>query len=299
MDIAITGSTGLIGTALIRRLEAGGHRAVPVVRGDGGGGGDVIRWDPAAGTIEAAALEGIDAVVHLAGEPIGARRWNDEVKRAIRDSRVDGTTLLSTTLAGLADPPAVLLSGSAIGIYGDRGDERLTEESAAGEGFLAGVTAEWEAATAPAEAAGIRVAHLRTGIVLSPEGGALAKQLPLFRFGLGGKLGSGRQYWSWISIDDEVAMIEWLLDNDLSGPVNLTAPEPVTNADFTDALGKAMRRPTFLPVPSFGPKLVLGGELADELLFTSARVIPDVAMNAGFVFSHETIDAAFAALLPR
>ncbi|MFN3216424.1 MAG: TIGR01777 family oxidoreductase [Acidimicrobiales bacterium] len=298
MDIAITGSTGLIGKALIRRLEAAGHRAIPVVRSTGGDG-DVIRWDPAAGTIEATAFEGIDAVVHLAGEPIGARRWNDDVKRAIRDSRVDGTSLLSATLAGLATPPAVLLSGSAIGIYGDRGDEQLTEASPPGDGFLAGVTAEWEAATAPAEEAGIRVVHLRTGIVLSPEGGALAKQLPLFKFGLGGKLGSGRQYWSWISLDDEVAMIEWLLDAEPAGPVNLTAPEPVTNADFTDALGKALGRPTFLPVPSFGPKLVLGGELADELLFTSARVLPEVATKAGYEFTHPTIDAAFAGLLPR
>jgi uncharacterized protein len=298
MDIAITGSTGLIGKALIGRLEAGGHRAVPVVR-SAGGDGNVIRWDPAAGTIDAAAFEGIDAVVHLAGEPIGARRWNADVKRAIRDSRVDGTSLLSATLAGLTAPPAVLLSGSAIGIYGDRGNERLTETSPPGDGFLAGVTAEWEAATGPAEQAGIRVVHLRTGIVLSPEGGALAKQLPLFKFGLGGKLGSGRQYWSWISLDDEVAMIEWLLDAEVAGPVNLTAPEPVTNAAFTDALGKALGRPTFLPVPSFGPKLVLGGELADELLFTSARVIPEVATTAGFGFAHPTIDAAFAALLPR
>jgi hypothetical protein len=298
MDIAITGSTGLIGKALRSRLESAGHRVVPVVR-SAGGGGDVIRWDPAAGTIEAAAFEGIDAVVHLAGEPIGARRWNADVKRAIRDSRVDGTSLLSATLAGLATPPAVLLSGSAIGIYGDRGDERLTETSPPGDGFLAGVTAEWEAATAAAEQVGIRVVHLRTGIVLSPEGGALAKQLPLFRFGLGGKLGSGRQYWSWISLDDEVAMIEWLLEAQVAGPVNLTAPEPVTNATFTDSLGKALGRPTFLPVPSFGPKLVLGGELADELLFTSARVIPEVAVSAGYAFAHPTIDAAFAGLLPR
>jgi uncharacterized protein len=298
MDIAITGSTGLIGKALVRRLEAGGHRVVPVVRSTGGGD-DLIRWDPAAGTIEANAFEGIDAVVHLAGEPIGAKRWNDRVKQAIRESRVDGTALLSATLAGLADPPAVLLSGSAIGIYGDRGDERLTEASPRGDGFLAGVTADWEAATAAAEQAGIRVAHLRTGIVLSPEGGALAKQLPLFKFGLGGKLGSGRQYWSWISLDDEVSMIEWLLHADVAGPVNLTAPEPVTNAVFTDALGKALGRPTFLPVPSFGPKLVLGGELADELLFTSARVIPEVATSAGYEFAHGTIDGAFTALLPR
>ncbi len=296
MDIAITGSTGLIGRALGPHLEAAGHRVVPVVR-SGGAAGDVIRWDPAAGTIEATAFEGIDAVVHLAGEPIGAKRWNDEVKRAIRDSRVDGTALLSATLAGLDTPPTTFLSGSAIGIYGDRGDERLTEASSHGDGFLAGVTVEWEAATAPAEAAGIRVAHLRTGIVLSPDGGALAKQLPLFKFGLGGKLGSGRQYWSWISLNDEVAMIDWLLHNEVTGPVNLTAPEPVTNAEFTKALGSALGRPTFLPVPSFGPKLLLGGELADELLYTSARVLPEVATSAGYDFAHSTIDAAFAGLL--
>lgn len=295
MHVAITGSSGLIGTALRSHLTAKGHQVTRIVRS----GNDGIVWDIAAGTIDKAGLEGVDAVVHLAGEGIGERRWSDEVKASILNSRVDGTRLLASALADLDKPPSVLLSGSAIGIYGDRGDERLTESSTQGEGFLAEVTAAWEAETKPAEDAGIRVAHLRTGIVQSPEGGALKKTLPLFKFGLGGKMGSGKQYWSWISIDDEVGMIEWLLTNELSGPVNLTGPEPVTNAEFTKALGSVLGRPTFLPVPAFGPKLLLGSELAEELLFTSTRVLPEVASEAGYEFQHPTIEAALRGVLGR
>lgn len=293
MHVAITGSSGLIGTALRASLAEAGHTVSRVTRS----GTEGISWDPAAGTIDAAAFEGIDAVVHLAGEGIGERRWSDKVKASILDSRIDGTTLLSETLANLDNPPKVLLSGSAIGFYGDRGDEILTETSSLGSGFLADVTKAWEDGTAAAETAGIRVAHLRTGIVQSLDGGALKKTLPLFKFGLGGKMGSGDQWWSWISIQDQVGMIAWLLDADISGPVNLTAPEPVTNRDFTKALGKALGRPTVMPIPKFGPKLLLGGELADALLFSSTRVLPDVATKADYTFQHNTIEAALADLL--
>ncbi len=295
MDIAITGASGLIGSALTERLSASGHNAIPVVRS----GSEGIAWDPAEGRIDAAGFEGLDAVVHLAGESIGNKRWTDEVRARIRDSRVQGTRLLATTLAGLDRPPATLLSGSAIGFYGDRGDERLTETSPPGEGFLAEVCRQWEAETAPAAAAGIRVAHLRTGIVLTPDGGALAKILPLFKLGLGGRLGSGDQWWSWISIDDEVGLIEWLLHNELHGPVNLTGPDPVTNADYTKALGSVLGRPTFLPVPAFGPKLVLGEDMAEELLFASARVMPAVASGAGYEFRHQTVAEALRGVLGR
>ena len=295
MDIAITGSSGLIGTALRASLEAAGHNAIRVVRS----GSDGIGWDPAEGRIDAAGFEGIDAVVHLAGEGIGERRWNDEVKKSILDSRVDGTTLLATTLAGLQNPPKILLSGSATGYYGERGDEILTEESSKGEGFLSDVVEAWESSAKPAVDAGIRTAFLRTGIVLSPDGGALGKILPIFKLGAGGKMGNGKQWWSWISIDDEIGMIEWLLANDVSGPVNLVAPGATTNAEFTDVLGDVMKRPTFLPVPKFGPKLLLGGELANELLFTSTRVEPGVAASAGYQFKHPDLEGALRAALGK
>ncbi len=295
MDIAITGSSGLIGTALRASLESAGHNPIRVVRS----GGDGIGWDPAEGRIDAAGFEGIDAVVHLAGEGIGERRWNDDVKKSILDSRVDGTTLLAQALAELQNPPKVLLSGSATGYYGERGDEVLTEQSSKGAGFLADVVEAWEAAAQPAVDAGIRTVFLRTGIVLSPEGGALAKMLPIFKLGAGGKMGNGRQWWSWISIHDEVGMIEWLLHNDVSGPVNLTAPGATTNAQFTDVLGDVLNRPTFLPVPKFGPKLLLGGELANELLFTSTRVEPGVAAAEGYQFEHPDLDGALRAVLGR
>jgi len=292
MDIAVTGASGLIGSKLVGALTAAGHRPLRLVRRDPSPGEDAVRWDPAAGTIDAASLEGVGAVVHLAGEGIAEKRWSAEQKRRILDSRVDGTSLLATTLAGLNRPPGVLLSGSAIGFYGERGDEELTESSGPGDIFLADVCRAWEAATAPAEEAGIRVAHLRTGIVLDRHGGALAKTLPLFRFGLGGRLGSGRQWWSWIGIDDEVGAIEFLLGADISGPVNLTAPNPVTNAEFTKVLGSVLGRPTLLPVPAFGPKVLLGSELAEQLLFTSARVLPGVLTDAGYEFRSPDLEGA-------
>lgn len=265
-----------------------------------GGSGRGITWDPAAGTIDAAALEGVDAVVHLAGEGIATKRWDDEQKRRIVESRRQGTTVLAEAIAGLDRKPAVLLSGSAIGWYGDRGDERLTEESGPGTGFLPDVCQAWEGAAQPAVDAGVRTAFLRTGLVLDAGGGALGKMLRLFKLGLGGRLGPGTQWWSWVSIDDWVGAASFLLDGDgagVSGPVNLTGPAPVTNADFTKALGSVLRRPTFLPVPAFGPKLLLGGELAETLLFESQRVEPAVLEREGYPFRHRDITAALCAVL--
>ncbi|MCC5954006.1 MAG: TIGR01777 family oxidoreductase [Acidimicrobiia bacterium] len=297
MDIAVTGSSGLIGTALARSLRADGHRVVPIVRSDRDG--DVLRWDPSVGRIDAAGFEGLDAVVHLAGEGIADKRWTAERKRSILESRTKGTSLLADTLATLDRPPKVFLSGSAIGYYGDRGDEVLTESSTPGDIYLSEVCTAWEAAAQPAVDAGIRTTFLRTGIVLSTEGGALAKTLPLFKLGLGGRLGSGRQWWSWITIADEVGAIRFLLDADVAGPVNLTAPEPSTNAEFTKTLGSVLGRPTVLPVPAFGPKLVLGGELAEQLLFSSQRVHPDVLLDAGYTFEHPDLPTGLRATLDR
>lgn len=298
MKIAITGATGLIGTAATKHLSAAGHEVVALVRRDPGPG--EIGWDPSAGRLDPDDLRGVDAVVHLAGAGIGDRRWTDEYKRILMDSRVDGTSLLAGALATLgADGPQVLLSGSAIGFYGERGDDELDESSSAGSGFLAEICVRWEAATAPAEAAGVRVAHLRTGIVLTPEGGALKKMLPLFKLGVGGKFGNGRQWMSWISLTDEIRAIEHLLTSTLSGAVNLTAPEPVRNADFAKTLGRVLGRPAALPVPSFGPKLLLGGELADALLFDGQRVLPRALGADGFEFAHADLASALRAELGR
>jgi uncharacterized protein (TIGR01777 family) len=300
MDVAVTGASGLIGSALAGALEADGHRVLRVVRPSSTARiGDTVAWSPADGTIDAAGLEGIDAVVHLAGEGIAERRWSDEQKRRILESRTTGTSLLATTLAGLQRPPKVFLSSSAIGFYGDRGAEVLTEQSEPGVGFLTDVCVAWEGATRPAEDAGIRVAHLRTGIVLDRKGGAMAKLVPLFRLGLGGRLGNGRQIWSWISLHDHLAAMRFLLDAPVNGPVNLTAPEPVSNARFTTALAKAVRRPALFPVPSFGPGVILGRELAQNLLFTSADVRPAVLRDAGFAFAHADIETALAAVLGK
>lgn len=296
MDVAVTGASGLIGSRLVDALVGRGDRVLRLVRHEPRGT-DEIGWDPRAGRIDAAGLEGVDAVVHLAGEPIGAKRWSAAQKATILESRVDGTALVAATLAAAQRPPKVLVSGSAIGFYGDRGDEQLDETSARGTGFLADVVVAWETATAPAEAAGVRVAHARTGLVLAPDGGALGPMLRLFRLGLGGRLGSGRQWWSWISIDDEVAALVHLLDHDVSGPVDLVAPQPVTNADFTRSLARALHRPAVLPVPAFGPRLLLGRQLADELLFASQRVAPTRLLASGFAFAHADVDTALAAVL--
>ena len=294
----MTGSTGLIGSALVASLERDGHRVRRVSRRADAGPG-TVRWDPERGELDGAALAGVDAVVHLAGEGIGDHRWSDEHKRRVLDSRVKGTTLVAETMAALDPRPSVLVSASAIGYYGDRGDERLTEESPPGEGFLADVVRQWEGATGAAEAAGIRVAHIRTGLVLARSGGALAPMLPLFRFGLGGRLGSGRQWWSWISLTDEVAAIRFLLDRDVAGPVNLTGPEPVTNAKLTKVLGRVLHRPAVVPVPRFGPALVLGREAAEEMVFASQRALPAVLQREGFSFAHPTLEPALRAELGR
>jgi uncharacterized protein len=297
MDVVVTGSSGLIGTALRPVLQAAGHRMIPMVRSQGGG--EALQWDPERGVIDAGGLEGVGAVVHLAGEGIGARRWNEAQKARIKESRVRGTTLLAETLAKLGRPPKVLLSASAVGIYGDRGDEVLTESSRAGGGFLAEVCAAWEAAAAPATEAGIRVSHLRSGIVLSAGGGALGKMLTPFKLGLGGRLGSGSQWMSWISIDDEVGAIVHLLADDApAGAVNLTAPNPATNADFSKALGRALGRPAVVPVPGPALKLLLGGEMA-QVLLGGQRALPTRLLDSGYTFAHpESDDALQAALRP-
>jgi uncharacterized protein len=298
MRIAITGSTGLIGSALRPHLESLGHEVIRIVRGVPTG--TDISWSPAERRIDTHALDGVDAVIHLAGAGIGDKRWSDEWKRELLESRTKGTSLISEAIASAENGPTVLLSGSAIGIYGARGDEELDEQSSPGEGFLADICVQWEQATGMAEAAGARVVHLRTGIVLSAKGGALKKQLPLFKFGLGGKMGSGAQWQSWISIDDEVAAITHLLTAETSGAVNLTAPTPVTNAEFTDTLGDVLHRPTFLPIPKFGPKLLLGAELADNLLFSGQKVLPRVLeADDGFTFQHPDLATALHALLGK
>jgi len=299
MRIAVTGATGLIGTALVDSLRKDGHTVIRLVRSTPQG--DDRLWDPTAAALDPTVLEGTDAVIHLAGAGIGDRRWTAAYKSVIRSSRVQSTSILASAMAAAAATggPRVLLSGSAIGIYGNRGDEVLDETSTAGNGFLADVCTAWEAATAPASEAGIRVAHLRTGIVLTPKGGALKKLLPLFRLGLGGRFGSGRQWQSWISLDDEVGAIKHLLEHDVHGAINLTAPNPVTNADFTKTLARVMRRPALFPVPSFGPGLVVGRELADNLLFHSQRVLPKTLENSRYEFRHQTLDAALTSLLSR
>ncbi len=298
MDIAVTGSTGLIGSALSTALAAAGHRVVRIVRGTPAGP-DEIAWEPTEGRLDAADLDGLDAVVHLAGEGIAEKRWTAAQKDRILTSRTLGTDLLARRIADASDGPRVLLSGSAIGWYGDRGDEVLTEASGPGTGFLADVCRQWEAATGPASDAGARVVHLRTGIVLDPQGGVLAKQLPLFRIGLGGRIGGGHQYMSWIAIDDEVGAIQHLLDQDVEGPVNLTAPKPVTNREFTKALGGSLHRPALLPVPGFGPKLLFGGDLVDELLLASQRVLPERLVASGFTPAHDELGPYLETLLAR
>ena len=298
MKILITGASGLIGRALSAELRSQGHTVIAAVRRAPRSDAEV-EWNPAAGVLAPSAFDGVDAVVHLAGAGIGDKRWSDAYKREILESRTKSTALLATTMASLASKPSVFLSGSAIGIYGVRGDESLDENASLGDGFLADVCKQWEAAAEPARAAGIRTVYLRTGIVLSREGGALKKQLPIFKLGAGGKFGNGKHWQSWISITDEVRAIIHLLTSQLSGPVNLTAPEPVTNARFTKELGSALSRPTVLPIPSFGPKLLLGSELANALLFTGQRVIPGALTRDGFVFKHQTLDVALSALLKK
>ena len=281
------------------RLQDEGHDVVRVVRGASAGAG-TVRWDPEAGTIDAAGLAGVEGVVHLAGEGIGEKRWSDEQKRRIRESRTRGTALLATTLAALDPKPAVLVSGSGVGYYGLRGDEVLTEDSSNGGGFLAELCRDWEAAAQPAVDAGIRTVFLRTGIVLSRRGGALGRLLPLVKLGLGGKLGGGDQWWSWISLEDEVGLIVHALTTPtLSGPINAVAPNPVTNAQLVKEAGRIAGRPTFFAVPKFALGLVMGGELTEEMILASQRALPTVAESTGYTFRHPDVGSALRAILEQ
>lgn len=295
MQIAISGASGFIGSHLGVSLRNQGHETLALVRHEPGK--DQIRWDPEAGTVEAGKLEGVDGVVHLAGENI-ATRWTGEARRKIRESRVRGTGLLARTLAGLGRKPAVLVSMSAVGYYGDRGDDIITESSGAGSGFLASVAREWEDSAEPAREAGIRVVHPRMGIVLDGTGGALQKMLPPFKAGIGGKLSSGRQWMSWIALDDVISAVLFVLaGRDIHGPVNFTAPEPVRNADFTTLLAQELHRPALFTVPRAALYLLYGKDMVDETLIASTRVLPDVLTGAGFRFQYPGLRPALARAL--
>jgi uncharacterized protein (TIGR01777 family) len=287
MNVLLTGASGLIGSAVAPALESSGHRVVKLRRGEGPG----ATWNPAEGKIDLAPALPLDAVIHLAGENIGAR-WTAERKRRIRESRVAGTRLLAETLASLASRPNVLVCASATGFYGDRGEEWLDESSTPGRGYLAEVCHDWEAASAPAEAAGIRVVRLRFGIVLARQGGALAKMLPAFRLGLGGRLGDGRQYWSWIALQDAVAtLLQALTFESLYGPVNAVSPQPVTNREFTATLGRTLRRPTFFAMPRFAVNLLFG-EMGREAMLASCRARPAKLLSGGFQFQFPELETA-------
>ncbi|HKV36017.1 MAG TPA: TIGR01777 family oxidoreductase [Pyrinomonadaceae bacterium] len=299
MKVLISGSHGLVGKALISSLVEDGHEVVRLVRGGHTLGQLEIEWHPNQGRIDAQRLEGFDAVFHLAGESIASGRWTDEKKRTIRDSRTKGTTLLSETIAQLSRPPAVFISASAIGYYGNRGDEELTEDSAPGNDFLSSVCVEWEEATRPASEKGIRTILARFGIILDLDGGALAKMLTPFRMGIGGRVGDGRQWMSWIALDDVVNALKFLLlDSAVHGPVNIVAPNPVTNAEFTQTLGRVLSRPTVFPVPEFATRLAFG-EMADALLLSSQRVDPAVLEERGFAPYWPRLEPALQHLLRK
>lgn len=297
MKILVSGSHGLVGKALLRSLIGDGHEVIRLVRGEHALGSPQVGWQPQQGRIDVEHLEGIHAVVHLAGESIASGRWSAEKKKAIRESRVKGTALLSDALAQLSRPPSVFLSASAIGYYGDRGDESLTEKSAPGKDFLSSVCVEWEAATRPAVEKGIRTIYTRFGIILDPNEGALGKMLPPFRMGVGGRVGDGKQWMSWIALDDVVNGLKFLIeDESIKGPVNFVAPEPVRNAEFTKTLGRVLNRPTFFPIPAFGARLAFG-EMADALLLSSQKVEPSVLEDNGLMFSWPTLEPALRHLL--
>jgi hypothetical protein len=289
MRIAITGSSGLIGTALRLRFAADRYQIVRIVRREAGPGD--VRWDPTAGDLDPAALSGVDAVINLAGAGIGARRWTPAYQRKIHDSRTSATGTLSRAIAATDNPPRVLLSASAVGWYGDTGDRVTDEKGKQGSGFLADLCADWEAATEPAREIGTRVVTMRSGLVLAPHGGMLGRIRPLFTVGAGGRMGSGRQFWPWISLVDELEAIRFLLDHDVSGPVNLTGPEPVSNAEFTRTLGAVLHRPTVLAVPAFALRAALGG-FADEGVLVSQRVVPNALTEAGFAHTHGRLEQA-------
>jgi len=290
MRILLSGSRGLIGSSLNYALEKDGHRVIPLVRNAGLPGG--VTWDPVRQIIDASALEGLDAAIHLAGEPIMALRWTSAKKQRIRQSRVLGTQFLANTIAGLKHPPPVLLCASAIGYYGDRGTETLMEGSLPGRGFLPEVCVEWEAAARAARERGIRVVHLRFGIILSRVGGAMRAMLPVFRLGLGGPMGNGEQFMSWISLTDAVGAIRFAMSTPgIKGPINVTAPNPVTNREFSRVLAKSVHRPAFMRVPAGIARFFLG-EMANALLLASTRALPEKLLQAGFAFRHRELDLA-------
>lgn len=295
MRIAVTGASGLVGSALVAGARAAGHDTVALVRRAALSPSEV-QWDPEAGTVDLDALAGVDAIVHLAGETIGAR-WTRARRERVLRSRVDGTRTIAEAV-GQLDPSPALICASATGFYGNRGDELLTEASPRGAGFLADVVDAWEQAAQPARDAGARVVHLRTGIVLARSGGALGKLLTPFRLGVGGRIGSGAQWWSWIGLDDTVAAYLHVLAHPLDGPVNATAPNPVTNAQFVRALGRALHRPTVLPLPAFAVSAAFG-QMGREMLLEGQRVIPPRLLESGFRFAHATVDDALAAALAR
>lgn len=297
MKIIITGSHGLVGSALIPVLKKDGHQVTRLVRS--GGGPDTILWDPLMGRLPAKQLAGFDAVIHLAGESIASGRWTEKKKAALFQSRVRGTELLSETMSRLARPPKVFLSASAVGFYGDRGNETLTENSTPGDLFLSNLCIAWEKATDVAATKGVRVAYLRFGVILSGSGGALAKMLLPFKLGLGGKIGSGSQVMSWVALDDVVGAIRHALTHEtLQWPVNVTAPEPATNQEFTKTLGRVLRRPTLFPMPASAARLAFGS-MADELLLSSARVEPTKLIRSGYVFQYPKLEGALRHVLGK
>ena len=295
--IAVAGASGLIGSALVSQLRTSGHQVVRLVRNQQSLSEDSRYWNPATGDIDNDAFDGIDGVVNLAGAGIGDRRWSEHRKRELRISRVDATELLVEAMGAASSPPAVLVAGSAVGYYGDRGDEVLDEQSGPGTGFLASLTADWETAAIEAQSVGIRVALARTGLVVANNAPFLTRMLPLFKLGLGGPLGNGGQWWPWISLEDEVRALVFLLESEFAGPANLCAPNPVTNREFTRALASILRRPAAMAVPRFGPRLLLGRELADELLFSSARANPAALADAGFEFRHPDLSPTLKGIL--
>lgn len=292
MHVLVTGSTGLVGSAMVEHFAGAGHELTRLVRVPQGGREREVLWYPSEGHIEAEGLEGIDAVIHLAGENVASARWTKGKKRRIRDSRIRGTQLLANTFAKMQHPPSLLVSASAIGYYGDRGDEILEEDSGPGEGFLAGICKEWEAEALRARTPKTRVVTLRLGMVLSGIGGPLSVMLPAFRFGLGGRVGTGKQYMSWVALEDLVSIVQFCVDNQtLQGAVNALSPNPVTNQEFTRALGKILRKPTPIPIPRVGVNLLFG-QMGRDLLLASARAHPKKLLDAGFQFQYPRIEDA-------
>ena len=296
MRVVIAGSSGLIGTALVALLHQAGHDIRRLVRRPARAP-DERAWDPPSATMEAGTLEGVDAVVNLCGSAMGNRRWSGEVKQAIRDTRIVPTEVLAAAIAEHGVP--VLVNASGVGYYGDTGDRQVDESASLGSGFLAQVCRDWESATAAAEQAGTRVVRARTGLVISPSGGLMGRLKPLFALGLGGRLGSGRQYMPWISLDDEVGAIRFALENEIAGPMNLSGPEPVTNAEFTNTVGEMMHRPAPFVVPGFALRLILGAELVDEMILAGQRAVPAALRKHGYRFQHPTLRAALTAALEK